>query len=186
MIWAVFAAHLAARFAYVGYVWIGLARQQSAGWWTRRWGIEGGFARFRRGAAIVMVIDAVSFVAVCLAGWGTLPAVVPRAFAIALGSTLVLLGVATKVWAAATLGDKVYYWYDFFTPAARVVPVASGPYRYMKNPMYTVGYLQTYGFALITGSFAGLLASVCDQVAILLFHWRVERRHFELVTGRSS
>ncbi|HET9707761.1 MAG TPA: hypothetical protein VFP39_05615, partial [Gemmatimonadales bacterium] len=79
MIWAVFAAHMAARLAYVGYVWVGLTRQQSDGWWTRRWGIEGGFGRFRRGASIVMTIDAVSFVAACLVGWGTLPIFVARA-----------------------------------------------------------------------------------------------------------
>ena len=186
MIWAVFAAHLAARLTYVGYVWIGLTRQQSDGWWTRRWGTEGGFGRFRRGAAIIMTIDAVSFVVVCLAGWGTLPALLPRVPAIAIGAVLVLVGVGTKLWAAAAVGDRVYYWNDFFTPTTPVVPVTTGPYRYLSNPMYTVGYLQTYGLALIAGSLAGLVASVCDQAAILLFYWRVERRHFERVTQRAA
>lgn len=186
MIWAVFAVHLAARLAYVGYVGIGLSRQDSRGSWTRRWGIAGGFARFRRGASIIMAIDAVTFVAVCLVGWGTLPAVLPRLLAIVIGVVLVLVGVGTKVWAARTLGDKAYYWYNFFTPTERIVPVMTGPYRYLKNPMYTVGYLQTYGFALVTGSLAGLVASVCDQVAILVFHWRVERRHFARATQRAA
>ena len=184
--WAVFAAHIVARLAYVGYVWVGLTRQQSDGWWTRQWGLEQGFARFRRGASLVMTIDAVSFVAVCLVGWGTLPAIVPRATGVAIGVVLVLLGVGTKLWAAATLGDKAYYWYNFFTPAAPVTPVSTGPYRILKNPMYTVGYLQTYGCALITGSLAGVVASVCDQVAILVFHWRVESAHFERMTGRAA
>jgi protein-S-isoprenylcysteine O-methyltransferase Ste14 len=186
VIGAVFAAHIAARLAYVGYVWVGLTRQQSGAWWTRRWGIEGGFARFRRGASLVMAIDAVSFVAVCLVGWRTLPAVPPRAAAIVIGVVLVLLGVGTKLWAAATLGDKAYYWHNFFAPAAPVARASTGPYRYLKNPMYTVGYLQTYGFALITGSLAGLIASVCDQAAILVFHWRVERTHFERATRRAA
>ncbi|HKC46458.1 MAG TPA: PEMT/PEM2 methyltransferase family protein [Gemmatimonadales bacterium] len=184
--WAVFAAHIGARLAYVGYVWVGLTRQQSDGWWTRRWGLEPGFARFRRGASLVMTIDAVSFVAVCLVGWGTAPAVLPRAVAIAIGAVLVLLGVGTKLWAAATLGHKAYYWYNFFTPAAPVTRVSTGPYRFLKNPMYTVGYLQTYGCALITGSLAGVVASVCDQVAILVFHWRVESAHFKRMTGRAA
>src|SRR2546427_7137887 len=34
-------------------------------------------------------------------------------------------------------------------------PSTAGPYRYMRNPMYTVGYLQTYGFALVTRSWPG-------------------------------
>jgi protein-S-isoprenylcysteine O-methyltransferase Ste14 len=182
VIWPLFAAHIAARLAYVGYVWVGLTRQQSHGWWTRRWGIAGGFARFRRGALIVMTIDAVSFVAACLAGWGTLPAIVPGALGVPIGVVLVLLGVGTKVWAAATLGDKAYYWYNFFTPPAPVARASAGPYRYLKNPMYTVGYLQTYGLALIAGSLPGLIASVCDQATILVFHWRVESAHFKRIT----
>ncbi len=186
MIRAVFAAHIAARLAYVGYVWVGLTRQQSDGWWTRRWGIEGGFARFRRGASLVMTIDALSFVAACLVGWGTLPAIGPRAAGDVIGVALVLLGVGTKLWAAATLGAKAYYWYNFFIPAAPVARASAGPYRYLKNPMYTVGYLQTYGFALISGSLGGLIASVCDQAAILVFHWRVESAHFKRVTRRAA
>ena len=186
MIWAVLALHLAARAGYVGYVWIGLARQQRDGWWTRAWGIEGGFERFRRGASIIMALDAVSFVAVCLAGWGTLPAVLARPALIAIGAALILIGIGTKVWAARTLGDKAYYWYNFFTPPAPITPALSGPYRYFKNPMYTVGYLQTYGFSLVTGSFAGLAASLIDQAAILLFYWRVERSHFEAGARRAA
>ncbi len=186
MIWAVFAAHIAARLAYVAYVWIGLTRQQSDAWWTRQRGLESGFARFRRGASLVMTIDAVSFVAVCLVGWETHPAIAPRASGVAIGVALVVLGVGTKLWAAATLGDKAYYWYNFFTPGAPMAPASTGPYRYLKNPMYTVGYLQTYGLALITGSLAGLVAAVCDQVAILVFHWRVESAHFERVTRRAA
>ena len=185
-IWVALGCHLLARSAYIGFIWVGLSRQQASGWWTGRWGIEGGFAKFRRGAAVVMVLDAVSFVAVCLVGRGTLPAAVPRAPAIAIGVLLVLLGIGTKLWAARTLGDKAYYWYNFFTPAARVAPADTGPYRFVRNPMYTIGYLQTYGFALVTGSLTGLAASLFDQAAILVFHWRVERTHFERATRRTA
>jgi protein-S-isoprenylcysteine O-methyltransferase Ste14 len=186
VIGALFAAHIAARLTYVGYVWVGLTRQQSDSWWTSRRGIEDGFARFRRGASVVMTIDALSFVAMCLGSWGTLPAFLPRVASIAVGVVLVLLGVGTKLWAAATLGGKAYYWYNFFTAAAPVARASTGPYRYLKNPMYTVGYLQTYGLALISGSLAGLIAAVCDQAAILVFHWRVESAHFERNTGRAA
>lgn len=186
MIPAVLVCHLAARLAYVGFVWVGLRRQEASGWWTRAWGVEGGFARFRRIAWLVMAIDAVSFVALCLVGWGTLPLSVPRTPAIVIGVVLVVVGIGTKVWAAATLGDKAYYWYNFFTPPTRIAPASTGPYRYLRNPMYTVGYLQTYGFALVTGSLAGLAASLFDQALILAFHWRVERRHFEQAIRRAA
>jgi len=186
MIWLALACHLAGRVAYVGYVWIALGRQQADGWWTRRWGIERGFARFRRGAEIVMALDAVTFVALCLVGWGTLPPAVPRVPAIILGVMLVVSGVGIKVWAARTLGDKAYYWYNFFAPDLPVAPAVTGPYRFLRNPMYTVGYLQTYGFALVTGSLSGLGASLFDQGAILLFYWCVERTHFERAVKRAA
>lgn len=186
MIWVVLACHLAGRIAYVGYVWVGLARQQADGWWTRRWGVDQGFARFRRGAEVVMAIDAVTFVVLCLVGRGTLPPAVPRVPAIALGAILVVLGSGIKVWAARTLGDKAYYWYNFFVPEMRVAPAVTGPYRFLRNPMYTVGYLQTYGFALVTGALLGLAVSLFDQAAILLFYWRLERTHFERAVKRTA
>ncbi|MGH2668454.1 MAG: methyltransferase, partial [bacterium] len=53
------------------------------------------------------------------------------------------------------------------------------PYRFLKNPMYTVGYLQTYGLALLTGSMPGLVAALFAQAAILLFYLLVEKPHFD-------
>ena len=44
--------------------------------------------------------------------------------------------------------------------------------------MYTIGYLQTYGLALMLRSLPGLIASVFAQVAILAFHVLVENPHF--------
>ena len=44
--------------------------------------------------------------------------------------------------------------------------------------MYTVGYLQTYGLALLVGSRFGLITALFDQVAILAFYRLVERPHF--------
>jgi len=183
VIWAVFAAHIAARLAYVGYVWVGLTRQQSDAWWTRRWGIAGGFARFRRWAALVMTIDALSFVAACLVAWGTLPDIVPGALGVAIGVVLVLLGVGTKLWAAATLGDKAYYWYNFFAPPRLHRVVLAGPYKFLENPMYTVGYLQAYGWALVTGSLPGLFAAAFLHFAILAFYFAVEKPHFQRLNG---
>jgi hypothetical protein len=49
--------------------------------------------------------------------------------------------------------------------------------------MYTIGYLQTYGVALILGSWPGLAASVFAQVSILLFHLLIEKPHFERLYG---
>lgn len=179
--WALVALvyHLASRLAYVLYIGIALRQQERTGRFTRRHGVEQGFRRFRRVASTLMANDAASFVVLCIASGNTLRVELPLGLVVAVGAVLVLVGVGTKLWAAATLGGKAYYWYNFFTPPDRVVPSTSGPYRLLKNPMYTVGYLQTYGLALVTGSLPGLVAAVIGQAAILAFYQWVERPHFE-------
>ncbi len=178
MIWIALAYHLASRLAYVLYVGLTLHRQDRTAYLTRRHGAEEGFRRFRRVAAFVMANDAVSFGLLCLVSANTLTVGLPRGLEITVGAVLALVGVATKIWAAATLGDG-YYWRNFFTPTDRVVPKAAGPYRWLKNPMYTVGYLPVYGLALATASAFGLVAALFDQCAILLFYHLVEKPHFE-------
>src|SRR5207245_3927156 len=81
--------------------------------------------------------------------------------------------------AAVTLGSDAYYWRNFFTPTGPVAPATTGPYRFLRNPMYTVGYLQTYGLALLVGSRFGLIMALFDQAAILVFYRRVEKPHFD-------
>ncbi len=178
MIWIALAYHLASRLAYVLYVGLTLNRQDRTAYLTRRHGAEEGFRRFRRVAAFVMANDAVSFGLLCLVSANTLTVGLSRGLEITVGAVLALVGVATKIWAAATLGDG-YYWRNFFTPTDRVVPKAAGPYRWLKNPMYTVGYLPVYGLALATASAFGLVAALFDQCAILLFYHLVEKPHFE-------
>jgi protein-S-isoprenylcysteine O-methyltransferase Ste14 len=64
-------------------------------------------------------------------------------------------------------------------PDSSTGPANAGPYRFLSNPMYTIGYLQTYGVALIVGSWPGLVAAVFAHVSILLFHFLIEKPHFE-------
>jgi protein-S-isoprenylcysteine O-methyltransferase Ste14 len=178
MTWIALAYHLASRLAYVLYVGLTLRRQDRTAYLTRRYGPEAAFRHFRRVAAIVMANDAVSLGVLCLVSANTLHVGLPRGLTVAVGAVLALVGVAMKMWAAATLGDG-YYWHNFFAPADRVVPKAAGPYRWLKNPMYTVGYLPVYGLALATASVFGLVAALFDQCAILTFYHLVEKPHFE-------
>src|SRR3989442_12661131 len=176
MIWMALAYHLASRLAYVLYVGLTLRRQERTGYLTGRYGPEAAFRRFRRVAAIVMANDAVSLGVLCLVSANTLHLGLPRGLTIAVGAGLALVGVATKMWAAATLGDG-YYWRNFFTPTDRVVPKAAGPYRWLKNPRDTLGYLPVYGLALATSSAFGLVAALFDQCAILTFYNLVAKPH---------
>ena len=166
------------RLAYVGYIGLALRRADAepvgAG--------AAAYARFRRRAAILMYHDGIAFVAVCLLTRETLELPLPLAWRVA-GAALVALGVAVKLWAAATLGADGYYWRDFFERETRPAPTIAGPYRWLKNPMYTVGYVQTYGLALLVASLPGLVAAVFSQGAIVVFYRLVERPHYQRLYG---
>ncbi len=175
----IIAYHLASRLAYVLWVGITLTRQRHRQAMTRAMGIDAGFAWFRRRASLLMANDAASFVVLCVATRLSLPAGIPRGLNWGISALLIGAGIGTKAWAARTLGRDAYYWHNFFGPAKQAALRSPGPYRYLDNPMYTVGYLQAYGLALAAGSLPGLALALFDQVAILAFHRLVEQPPYQ-------
>lgn len=186
--WAALGYAILSRLTYVIYVGLALKGEEQGRIFTRREGREAGFRRFRRTASRVMTNDGVAFIAACVFGWGTLPVggAAARLIAAAAGVVLVIVGVGTKLWARATLGPDAYYWANFFTEGPEVTAARTGPYRFLRNPMYTVGYLHTYGLALVTASVPGLIAAAFDQAAILAFYQLVEKPHFNRHRGRGA
>jgi len=176
---AIFTYAILSRMAYVLFVGAALRREEKAGLYTRRFGRAEGFRRFRRTAALTMYHDAAAFVVLCIATRNTWHLALSPIATVAIGSGLVIIGLGTKLWAARTLGSAAYYWHNFFDPDAAIGPVSTGPYRFISSPMYTIGYLQTYGLALILRSLPGLIAAGFLQAAILTFHFLVERPHFQ-------
>jgi protein-S-isoprenylcysteine O-methyltransferase Ste14 len=175
---------VASRLAYVVGVGVALTLQDRRQLFTRRDGVEAGFRRFRRLAAIVMNNDVVSLIVLCVVTRHTLLAAPSPAFWSVTGAVFIVVGLWVKVAAARRLGAPSYYWYNFFAPDHAGPPCPAGPYRYLKNPMYTVGYLPAYGVALLCGSWLGLLAATFDQIAILTFYYLVEKPHFEQLVNR--
>ena len=174
----VFAYAILSRLAYVVFVGWVLRREDRDGFYTRRFGPALGFRRFRRRAALLMYHDAFAFILLCVTTRHSWILPVGPSTSVAAGAALVIAGLGTKLWAARTLGSGAYYWLNFFAPEAAGNPVTTGPYRFVSNPMYTIGYLQTYGLALITRSLPGLIAAVFSQAAILTFYVIVEKPHF--------
>src|SRR6059036_353981 len=144
---AALAYAILSRLAYVLFVGITLNRE------TRE---ASEFRRFRRVASIVMNNDAAAFILLCVLTRNRLALPISTTVSVIIGAALAVVGLGTKLWAARTLGSDAYFWHNFFDPANARGPVATGPYRYVSNPMYTIGYLQTYGLALITRSLPGM------------------------------
>ncbi len=175
----VFAYAILSRMAYVVFVGSTLRRQERNGIPTEQSARAEAFRRFRRTAAVIMNHDAFALVVLNVATRGTWDLPVSAAVSIVVGAVLVVIGLATKLWAARTLGSNAYYWHNFFDPEGAIGPVRAGPYRFISSPMYTVGYLPTYGLALIFQSFPGLIAAGFSQATILTFNFLVEKPHFE-------
>jgi isoprenylcysteine carboxyl methyltransferase (ICMT) family protein YpbQ len=169
---------LFARLAYV--VWVGatLKQQDRDQRYTRRYGVEGAYARFRRLSNVLMVNDTAAFILLNIVTIDTLHLPGPRAAQIAFGLAIGIFGIAIKAWATATLGTQSYHWHNFFVPTVPERPNPPGPYRFLKNPMYSVGYLQTYGLACVCASMYGMIASAFMQATIMVFNATVEKPHY--------
>jgi protein-S-isoprenylcysteine O-methyltransferase Ste14 len=173
---------IASRMAYVIPVGIALAREARRPDIERedRAACEARYRRFRRWASVVMNHDAFALILLSVVTRDTLAIDGVRGGAlIGAGLVLVVIGLGVKGWAAARLGGEAYYWRNFFVPAPRAVLDPPGPYRYLQNPMYTVGYAQAYGLALVMRSWPGLVGAAVAQAAILVFHLLVEKPHYD-------
>jgi protein-S-isoprenylcysteine O-methyltransferase Ste14 len=84
------------------------------------------------------------------------------------GIAMIIVGYGVKGWATCLVGFDSYFFRDILleTPNERVV--SSQLYRFFRHPTYSIGYLQSYGFAVLTRSAEGLLAATALHIGILL------------------
>ena len=175
--------HIASRLTYVFWVGRALQREERTGHYTRTYGADA-FQQFRRVAAPIMNNDAVSFVLLCVLTYGTFPPDAPLLPLRVLGVVLVVVGLGMKLWARVAVGADRYYWSDYFGPPPPAPPPpVGGPYRFFKNPMYSVGNLHLAGLALLAASLPALGAAVFSHAAILVFNHVVERPHVRRLYG---
>lgn len=165
------------RLLYVGYVGWSLltARNPSPEPQQSR------YARFRIGAQLVMHNDVTALIVLCWVTRNTFDPGIPPWAVWTIALTLGAIGFGIKAWAASAIGDDGYYWRDCFFPPRHSTASLAGPYRWIKNPMYTVGYAHAYGLALAVYSLYGLIASAYYQIAILTFLVLIEKPNFNRV-----
>jgi protein-S-isoprenylcysteine O-methyltransferase Ste14 len=100
---------------------------------------------------------------------------VPAPAVLAAGVTLFAVGLLVKLWATLTVGVDVYFFRDMFLGRPLTAACDSGPYRFLHNPMYSVGQLQGYGYALLNGSIPGVAAAASGHLLIYAFYAVAER-----------
>ncbi len=100
---------------------------------------------------------------------------VPAPAVLAAGVALFAVGLVVKLWATITVGVDVYYFRDMFLGRPVAAVCEGGPYRYLRNPMYSLGQLQGYGYALLYGSLPGVVAAAAGHLLIYAFYLVAER-----------
>jgi protein-S-isoprenylcysteine O-methyltransferase Ste14 len=100
---------------------------------------------------------------------------VPAPAVLAAGVALFVVGLVVKLWATITVGVDVYYFRDMFLGRPVAAACEVGPYRYLRNPMYSLGQLQGYGYALLYGSLPGVVAAAAGHLLIYTFYVVAER-----------
>ena len=141
--------------------------------WVARLGEEPAFRRYETVLALMFMNQGLGLGAMASSGGPALP--LSAGSALVLGLSLGAVGLVVKVWATSLLGVDVYYYKDLFLGRPVSSFVVRGPYRVFANPMYGVGQLHAYGYAIVCRSWSGLVAAALCQALTYLFYFAVER-----------
>jgi protein-S-isoprenylcysteine O-methyltransferase Ste14 len=98
----------------------------------------------------------------------------------ALGIVLAVAGVAGTAWCQRAMGPS---WRVGIDPDERTALVTTGPYRSVRNPIYTAMFAFSLGLTLIVPNAASLLGMVAVVAVIDLVVRRVEEPYLDSVHG---
>lgn len=170
------AAHVAFRLAYFFYIGFTL-RSAHSDQNKRRANTYEEWLRFKNKASFIINGDALLLALIILLSIGSLPPLIQYGHTMIVGLALACVGITVKLEAYRLVGEKGYYWYNFFCSVEEREYTPRGIYRYLDNPMYGVGYLHAFGLALIFRSVWGIIFALFDWGVIWAFYFFFERSH---------
>lgn len=149
-------------------------------WVINRLGEAGAWDAFEAILGLVYLHQAVCQSALIYNFGETFSSAFPPGMSYGCGAALFIVGLGCKWWAARLVGLDTYYFKDMFHGRALQKHsgnyVVSGPYKWLRNPMYSVGNLHAYGFAVWDRSLEGVICAAVFQCSIYLFYYLFERR----------
>ena len=148
-----------------------------------RWGERGAFLRYETVAGLMFLNQGLGVGCMSALHWPRWEGVFPAVALFAAGVALFGAGVLIKLWATLTVGIDIYFFRDMFLRRPIAPASFDGPYRFLRNPMYSLGQLQGYGYALLYLSFPGLVAAAAGQLLVYVFYWAAEGPFVRRVYG---
>ncbi|HEU4388837.1 MAG TPA: PEMT/PEM2 methyltransferase family protein [Blastocatellia bacterium] len=137
----------------------------------RRW------LAFKKRTYVVFAGDVITTAALLVITADTMGPQVPLVYTLPTSIILIVSGILAKFAAYRVIGDKGFYYYNFFCNDEERSYVSKGIYRYLKNPMYSVGYLHAIGFPLLFRSSIGVAFGFFDWAIIWVFCLVFEHSH---------
>jgi len=92
-----------------------------------------------------------------------------------------IIGFGIKYWATLVIGIDVYYYKDLFHEKSHGEWTEAGPYKWLGNPMYGIGYLHSYCLGIMLGSEWGLVYAAICHLSIFVFY-RIAEKPFIVKT----
>lgn len=104
-----------------------------------------------------------------------------------IGSFLVIFNYWVKVNAHNTIKDYAWYWGDFFFRQINNEDlIFDGVFEMVPHPMYSVGYIGYYGFALMAKSYTVLTLACFGHFLQMVFLHFIENPHIDKIYGPSA
>lgn len=166
---------------YIGFITTVLSENGVRHWFIKKWGEDEGYLNFEAILGFLFFHNGFSIGYIAAANPGRLFSFIDRGSLLIIVAVLSACGFAVKLFAAKAVSVEIYYWKDMFLGKKISDFVITGPYKFLKNPMYGIGQLQAYAFAAWYGSAYGFMAALVNQLLIFSFYYLAEKKFIKRV-----